>query len=82
MKVAALERSSFRLDGRLIPKFLVLGLTSFLAQLSLAVSVAAVQNMCMKYGAKNPTFGQPEYAQIPLAVLGVNKRVEIIAELL
>ena len=71
MKVVALKKSSFRLDGGLIPKFLVLGLTSFLAQISLVVSMAAVQNMCMKYGAMDPVFGQPEYAQIPLAVLGI-----------
>ena len=71
MKVVKLEMSSFRLDGKLIPKFLVLGLTSFLAQISLVVSMAAVQNMCMEYGARDPIFGQPEYAQIPLAVLGI-----------
>ena len=71
MKVIKLDKSSFRLDGKLIPKFLVLGLTSFLAQISLVVSMAAVQNMCMKYGAKDLVFGQPEYAQIPLAVLGI-----------
>lgn len=71
MKVIKLDKSSFRLDGKLIPKFLVLGLTSFLAQISLVVSMAAVQNMCMKYGTKDPVFGQPEYAQIPLAVLGI-----------
>ena len=71
MKVIKLDKSSFRLDGKLIPKFLVLGLTSFLAQISLVVSMAAVQNMCMKYGAKDPVFGQPEYAQILLAVLGI-----------
>ena len=71
MKVVRLQKSSFRLDGRVIPKFLVLGLTSFLAQISLVISMAAVQNMCTKYGAKDPIFGQPEYAQIPLAVLGI-----------
>ena len=71
MKVIALARSSFRLDGALIPRFLVLGLTSFLAQISLVISMAAVQNMCMKYGAMDPIFGQPEFAQIPLAVLGI-----------
>ena len=71
MKVIPLKKSSFRLDGKLIPKFLVLGLTSLLAQISLVVSMAAVQNMCMKYGARDPIFGQPEYAQIPLAVLGI-----------
>lgn len=70
-RVIRLQKSSFRLDGRLIPKFLLLGLTSLLAQLSLVVSMAAVQNMCMKYGAKDPVFGQPEYSQIPLAVLGI-----------
>lgn len=71
MKAVKLERSSFRLTGRLIRRFLMLGLTSFLSQISLVISMAAVQNMCTKYGALDPVFGQPEYAQIPLAVLGI-----------
>lgn len=71
MKVIKLEKSSFVLNGKLILKFLSLGLTSFLAQISLVISMAAVQNMCMKYGALDPIFGQAEYAQIPLAVLGI-----------
>ncbi len=71
MKVVALKKSSFKLNAKLIGRFLLMGLTSFLAQISLVVSMAAVQNMCMKYGAKDPVFGQPEYAQIPLAVLGI-----------
>ena len=71
MKVITLKKSSFHLNWTLIPKFLILGLTSFLAQVSLVISMAAVQNMCMKYGAKDPIFGQPELAQIPLAVLGI-----------
>lgn len=71
MKVIKLKKGSFRLEGKLIPKFLILGMASLLAQISLVVSMAAVQNMCTKYGAKDPIFGQPEYAQIPLAVLGI-----------
>ncbi len=71
IKVIKLEKESFHLDKKLIPKFLMLGLTSLLAQISLVVSMAAVQNMCMKYGAMDPIFGQTEYAQIPLAVLGI-----------
>ena len=71
MKVVRLGRRSFRLDWALIPRFLVLGITSLLAQISLVVSMAAVQNMCTKYGARDPVFGQPELAQIPLAVLGI-----------
>ena len=71
MKAVRLEKDSFKLHGKLIPKFLSLGLTSFLAQVSLVISMAAVQNTCMKYGALDPIFGQQEYAQIPLAVLGI-----------
>jgi Na+-driven multidrug efflux pump len=33
--------------------------------------MAAVQNMVTKYGALDEVFGQTEYAQIPLAVLGI-----------
>ena len=71
MKAIKLGKRSFRLKGRLIPKFLSLGMTSFLAQVSLVISMAAVQNTCMKYGALDPVFGKAEYAQIPLAVLGI-----------
>lgn len=71
MKAVRLDKSSFKLCGNLIRKFLALGITSFLAQVSLVISMAAVQNMCTKYGAMDPIFGQQEYAQIPLAVLGI-----------
>ena len=71
MKSVKLARNSFGFWGRLMKKFLSLGLTSFLAQISLVISMAAVQNMCAKYGALDPVFGQAEYAQIPLAVLGI-----------
>jgi len=71
MKNVKLGRNSFDFSGRLTKKFLSLGLTSFLAQISLVISMAAVQNMCTKYGAMDDIFGQQEYAQIPLAVLGI-----------
>ena len=71
MKAVRLRRESFRLWGGLMKKYLILGLTSFLSQISLVISMAAVQNMCTKYGARDPVFGQAEYAQIPLAVLGI-----------
>lgn len=66
-----LRKNSFGFFANLMKRFLPLGLTSFLAQISLVVSMAAVQNMCTKYGALDPIFGQAEYAQIPLAVLGI-----------
>ncbi len=71
MKTIHLHAGSFRLSRSLIPQFLSLGMTSFLAQIALVVSMAAVQNVCTKYGAMDPVFGQSEYAQIPLAVLGI-----------
>ncbi|MDO4632877.1 MAG: MATE family efflux transporter [Eubacteriales bacterium] len=71
MKTIRLGRKSFGLWGGLMKQFLSLGLTSLLAQISLVISMAAVQNMCTRYGAMDAVFGQPEYAQIPLAVLGI-----------
>lgn len=71
MKAVKLERSSLGIRGSLMKSFLPLGITSLLSQISLVISMAAVQNMCMKYAALDPVFGQPEYVQIPLAVLGI-----------
>lgn len=71
MKAVNLGKKSFGLWGSLIGKYIPLGITSFLAQVSLVASMAAMQNMCMKYGAADPVFGRQEYAQIPLAVLGI-----------
>lgn len=71
MKSVKLNKSSFRVCKSVVKRFLGLGFTSFLAQVSLVISMAAVQNMCTKYGARDVVFGQAEYAQIPLAVLGI-----------
>lgn len=71
MKAVKLTKDSFKLSRETTKCTLVLGLTSFLAQISLVISMAAVQNTCTRYGALDPIFGQAEYAQIPLAVLGI-----------
>lgn len=71
MKAVKLRKASFGFWGGLMKSFLTLGITSFLSQISLVISMAAVQNMCTKYAALDPVFGQTEYAQIPLAVLGI-----------
>lgn len=71
MKTIKLHKNSFGMWGGLMKKFIALGATSFLAQISLVISMAAVQNMCTKYGAMDAVFSQTEYAQIPLAVLGI-----------
>lgn len=71
MKAVRLEKSSFRLSAGLMKKFLPLGFTSFLSQISLVASMAAVNNMIVKYGALDAVFGQAQYAQIPMAVVGI-----------
>ncbi len=71
MKAIKLKKSSFGLYPKLMKQYLPLGITSFLSQISVVASMAAVQNMTMKYGAMDPVFGQEELAQIPMAVLGI-----------
>lgn len=71
MKAVKLKRSSFGIFGDLMRKFLLLGITSFLSQISLVASMAAVNNMIVKYGALDEIFVQAQYAQIPMAVVGI-----------
>ncbi len=71
MKTIRLKKSSFALRGRLISKFIPLGICSLLSQVSLVAAMAAINNMIRKYGALDPVFGQTEYAQIPMAVVGI-----------
>ena len=66
-----LEKSDFRLNMRIAGRTLTLGLCSLLSQLSLVAAMAAINNMVRKYGALDPVFGQEEYAQIPMAVVGI-----------
>lgn len=71
MKAVKLHKDSFHFRPSLMKKILPLGITSFLAQISIVLSMAAVLNMVTKYGALDPVFGQPQYAQIPTAVIGI-----------
>ncbi|MBQ9679779.1 MAG: MATE family efflux transporter [Ruminococcus sp.] len=66
-----LEKGDFRLNMRIAGRTLTLGLCSLLSQLSLVAAMAAINNMVRKYGALDPVFGQEEYAQIPMAVVGI-----------
>ncbi|MBO5497723.1 MAG: MATE family efflux transporter [Oscillospiraceae bacterium] len=71
MKAVRLDRDCFRLRPGLLRQYLPLGMTSFLSQISLVFSMAAVNNMLRKYGALDPVYGQAAYAQIPMAVVGI-----------
>ncbi len=71
IKSVRLSGESFIPDLPIIYKIISLGASSFLAQISIVFSMAAVLNMCKKYGALDPVFKQIEYAQIPTAVIGI-----------
>ena len=71
MKLVKPARADFKPEGAVIRKTLTLGLTSFLSQISLVAAMAAINNMIRKYGAMDSIFGQEQYAQIPMAVVGI-----------
>lgn len=71
MKAIRLEKRSFLLSAHLVSKFLPLGICSFLSQISLVAAMASINNMIQYYGALDPIFRQAEYAQIPMAVVGI-----------
>ncbi|MDR1766073.1 MAG: MATE family efflux transporter [Lachnospiraceae bacterium] len=75
MRAVRLRRESFKPLPALWGDFLPLGICSFLSQISLVAAMAAIQNMILKYGAADAVFGQPAYAQIPMAVLGIVMKV-------
>ena len=63
--------SSLRIEPSVAQKTVSLGICSFLSQISLVAAMAAINNMIRKYGALDPVSSQPEYAQIPMAVVGI-----------
>lgn len=71
MKLVKPERSDFRIKSNILSRILQLGMTSFLSQISLVAAMAAINNMIRKYGAMDTIFGQEQYAQIPMAVVGI-----------
>lgn len=70
-KTVGLKRDDFMPRARVLGKTLTLGICSFLSQISLVAAMAAINNMIRKYGALDPIFSAEEYAQIPMAVVGI-----------
>ncbi|MDD7219618.1 MAG: MATE family efflux transporter [Clostridia bacterium] len=71
MRLVKPKKTDFSMDWNVSKKTLILGATSFLSQISLVAAMAAINNMIRKYGAMDPIFGQEQYAQIPMAVVGI-----------
>ena len=71
MKVIKPAAGDYALKRHIWARMLSLGVTSFLSQISLVAAMAAINNMLRKYGAADEIFGQEQYAQIPMAVVGI-----------
>lgn len=71
MKMVKPGREDFILSFSTSSRTLILGITSFLSQISLVAAMAAINNMVRKYGALDEIFGEEQYAQIPMAVVGI-----------
>ncbi|MGN1348162.1 MAG: MATE family efflux transporter [Acutalibacteraceae bacterium] len=70
-KTVKLSKTDFKFKASIIRQTLSLGICSFLSQISLVAAMAAINNMIRKYGALDAVFSQPQYAQIPMAVVGI-----------
>ena len=71
MKIVKPASTDYVLKKNICGRTLILGITSFLSQISLVAAMAAINNMLRKYGALDMIFGQEQYAQIPMAVVGI-----------
>lgn len=71
MKMVKPGKEDFILSFSTSSRTLILGITSFLSQISLVAAMAAINNMVRKYGSLDKIFGQEQYAQIPMAVVGI-----------
>lgn len=70
-KTVKLSKTAFKIVPSIAGRTLMLGICSFLSQISLVAAMAAINNMIRKYGALDEIFGQEQYAQIPMAVVGI-----------
>ena len=74
-KTVKLSPENFKLKAKIVCRTLILGICSFLSQISLVAAMAAINNMIRKYGALDAVLGQEQYAQIPMAVVGIVMKV-------
>lgn len=71
MKTIKPQKLDYHMNWSISGKSLILGICSFLSQISLVAAMAAINNMIRKYSAIDPVFGQEQFAQIPMAVVGI-----------
>lgn len=71
MKTIKPEKGDYHISWSICRRTIILGICSFLSQISLVAAMAAINNMIRKYGMADPIFGQEQFSQIPMAVVGI-----------
>ena len=71
MRIIKPVKADYAPSASIYARTLRLGVTSFLSQISLVAAMAAINNMLRRYGALDEIFAQAQYAQIPMAVVGI-----------
>ncbi len=71
MKAVQLHVRSFKPAPKLIGHSLVMGIPSFLVQISVVFSMMAVLQVCSICGQADAVYGQAGYTDIPQAVVGI-----------
>lgn len=71
MKTVRPAKTDYLINRDISNRTLVLGICSFLSQISLVAAMAAINNMIRKYSALDAIFSQEQFAQIPMAVVGI-----------
>ncbi len=71
MKTIQLSRDALHVYPETMRRYVPLGMTSLLSQVSVVASMAAVNAMVSKYSQLDPVFSDPALTQIPMAVIGI-----------
>ena len=72
-KTIALSKQDFKLDLKIVSKVSMLGISSFITQMSIVLVIAFENNLLGKYGAQSE-FG----SEIPITVLGIVMKISQI----
>ena len=70
-----LSKTELIINTKIAGKSLALGGCSFLLQISLVAAMAAINSLIRKYGAIDVIYGQKQFAQIPMAGVGIVMKV-------
>lgn len=69
------SKTELIINTKIAGKSLALGVCSFLLQISLVAAMVSINSLIRKYGAIDVIYGQKQFAQIPMAGVGIVMKV-------